>query len=122
VTDPASPRRLAWHGLLLLLLGLLMGTVVQSVANPRIGLSAHVGAVMNGTLVLALAAVWGHVRLAPRSALASWWLIVAGSYLGSAALFAAGVFGTSRATPLHGAGHAGTPWQETVVELGLAGC
>jgi hypothetical protein len=36
----AMERRLAFHGMLLFLLGLLMGTVVQSVANPRIGLSA----------------------------------------------------------------------------------
>jgi ketosteroid isomerase-like protein len=32
----------------------------------------------------------------------------------------AGVFGTSGATPLHGAGHAGTPLQESVVTAGLS--
>jgi hydroxylaminobenzene mutase len=36
-------------------------------------------------------------------------------------LFFAGVFGTSRSTPLHGAGHAGLPWQENLVEIGLRG-
>jgi hypothetical protein len=35
------------------------------------------------------------------------------------ALFLAGVFGTSATTPLHGAGHAGTAWQEALVGAGL---
>ncbi len=41
-------RRLAFHGMVLFLLCLLMGMGVQSVANPRIGLSAHTGTVLNG--------------------------------------------------------------------------
>jgi len=114
-----TQRRFAWHGMLLFLLGLLMGAVVQSVANPRIGLSAHVGAILNGTFLIALGAVWGWVTLAPAATAAAYWLAVAGSYASCVSLFLAGVLGTSRSTPLHGAGHGGTPWEEGLVETGL---
>jgi (hydroxyamino)benzene mutase len=112
-------RRLFRHGMVLLLAGLLMGTVVQAVANPRMALSAHTGTVMNGILVLALGALWPRLALASRAESVAYWGLVGGSYVGSGALFLAGVFGTSRSTPLHGAGHAGTPWQEALVEGGL---
>jgi hydroxylaminobenzene mutase len=113
-------RRLAFHGMVLFLLGLLMGLVVQSVANPRIGLSAHTGALLNGAFLIALAAVWQWVTLAPGAMRATYWLAVAGSYVSCVALFLAGVFGTSASTPLHGVGHAGTALQENVVTAGLS--
>lgn len=106
--------------MLLFLLGLLMGMVVQSVANPRIGLSAHTGTLLNGVFLVALAAVWRWQRLAPGTMLFAYWLAVAGSYVSCVALFFAGVFGTSGSTPLHGAGHTGTPLQESLVNAGLS--
>jgi len=112
-------RRLFFHGMVLVLAGLLMGTVVQAVANPRIGLSAHTGTLMNGILVIALGALWPRIELSARQEATAYWAWIVGSYLSAVALFFAGVFGTSRATPLHGAGHAGTAWQEGLVEAGL---
>src|SRR5512147_1881957 len=47
-------RRLIWHGVLLFFLGLVGGMFVYSMANPRMGLTAHVGAVTNGTYLIAL--------------------------------------------------------------------
>jgi len=113
-------RRLAFHGMVLFLLGLLMGTVVQSVANPRLGLSAHTGTLLNGVFLVALAAVWRWQRLGPGTMRLTYWLAVAGSYASCVALFVAGVLGTSASTPLHGAGHTGTPLQEGVVTAGLS--
>jgi len=108
-------RRLAWHGMILFVLGLLMGLVVQNVTNPRMGLSAHVGTVLNGVLVIALGAVWKWVALPPRTASVTYWLIAAGSYVSCLFLFLAAVFGTSSSTPLGGAGFKGTPLQEAIV-------
>jgi hydroxylaminobenzene mutase len=107
------------HGMVLVLAGLLMGAVVQSVANPRLGLSAHTGTLMNGILLLGMGAFWPMLAVSPRVEAIGWWLVIAGSYLSSVALFLAGVFGTSRSTPLHGAGHVGAPWQEALVAAGL---
>jgi hydroxylaminobenzene mutase len=107
------------HGMVLVGAGLLMGTVVQSVATPRLGLSAHTGTLMNGILVIAMGAFWPRLALAPALETAAYWLVVDGSYVSSAALFLAAVFGTSRTTPLHGAGHEGTAAQEALVGAGL---
>jgi hydroxylaminobenzene mutase len=112
-------RRLYWHGMALLLLGLLMGAAVQAVANPRIGLSAHTGTLMNGILLIAMGALWPRLSLSARAESAAFSLNIAGSWLNCVALFFAGVFGTSRSTPLHGAGYAGTPLQEMLVGAGL---
>lgn len=112
-------RRLYWHGMALLLLGLLMGMVVQAVANPRIGLSAHTGTLMNGILLIAMGALWPRLALSARAESAAFSLNIAGSWLNCVALFFAGVFGTSRSTPLHGVGHVGTPLQEIFVGTGL---
>jgi len=112
-------RRLAFHGALLFLVGLVMCIVVPYVANPRIGLSAHTGTLLNGTVLIALAAVWTWVVLPPASAAVAYWMLVVGSWGGCVALFLAGVWGTSSSTPLHGAGHHGMPWQEAIVGAGL---
>jgi len=112
-------RRLAFHGALLFLVGPLMGVVVPYVANPRIGLSAHTGTLLNGAVLIALAAVWSWVVLPAATAAAAYWLLVVGSWGGCVSLFLAGVWGTSSSTPLHGAGHRGTPLQEALVGGGL---
>jgi (hydroxyamino)benzene mutase len=63
-------RRLMWHGMFLFLLGLLTGFVEQRFTNVRMGLAAHLEGVMNGTLLVALGAIWPEVRL-PRAAKAT---------------------------------------------------
>ena len=110
---------LFWHGMVLVLMGLVFGAFVQSVTNPRMGLSAHTGTLMNGILLLAMGAFWAQLTLAPRPETLAYWLLVDGSYLNAVSLFLAAAFGTSRSTPLHGAGHAGTELQELLVGAGL---
>lgn len=73
-------RRLLWHGMFLFLLGLLTGLVEQKFANPRMGLAAHLEGVMNGTLLVALGAVWADVRLSPGLKAAAYWSALYGTY------------------------------------------
>jgi len=108
-------RRLLWHGILLVFIGLVTGAFVSSYTNPRLGLSAHVGAIMNGILIVVLGLAWPHFALPRRWALALFWSTVASGYVNWAGLFLAAVFGTSWTTPLLGAGHVGTAWQEALV-------
>lgn len=61
-----TSRRLAILGAGLVLIGMLTGAVSGQLANPRMGLSSHLAAVSGGTLLLALAGIWGHIRLSPR--------------------------------------------------------
>jgi hydroxylaminobenzene mutase len=112
-------RRLIWHGFLLFVVSLLVGLVVPSFANPRMGLSAHVGGLMSGLFLIALGAVWGALTLTPGRAAAIYWLALYGMWIGTAALVLAALFGTGSLTPIAGAGRAGAPWQEAIVVLML---
>jgi hydroxylaminobenzene mutase len=115
--DPG--RRLVWHGVLLFLLGLLAGTAVSAMANPRMGLSAHVGALLNGTFLIALGAAWDRTELSARAETAALWLLLFGSYGGSLGVLLAAVLGTRESTPIHGAAHSAAPWAEVLVNLTL---
>jgi hydroxylaminobenzene mutase len=118
-TDRA--HRLFFHGMALVVVGLVMGAVIQSLANPRLGLSAHTGTLVNGVLVIAMGAFWTRLTLSPTVETIAWWLVVAGSWVSSVALFLAAAFGTNTGTPLHGAQHPAAPWQEALVGTGLVG-
>jgi len=113
-------RRLAFHGMLLFVVGLVMGIFAPHVANPRIGLSAHTGALLNGAFLVALAAVWQWVRLGAATAVAAYWLNVVGSWVSCIALFVAGVLATSGSLPIHGAAQPASPAAEALVTAGLA--
>ena len=117
--DPELKRRLVWHGVLLFLLGLLGGTAVSAMANPRMGLSAHVGTVLNGTFIVALGAGWDVLELSLRARVAAFWLVVAGSYGGCLGLLLAAVLGTHDSTPIHGAAQSAGYWAETLVAVTL---
>ena len=108
-------RRLSWHGVLLVLLGLLSGAVVPVLENPRMGVAAHLGGIMDGMVLILLGLIWAELTLGPRLASATFWIMLYSAYAGWAAQVLAAVFGTSRAMPLAGAGHVGTEWQEVLV-------
>src|SRR4030095_8042974 len=109
-----ATRRPVKDGIVIVLLALLGGAFVQSLANPRLGLSAHVGGVMNGTLVAVIGAVGGELARSPGAARALFWSALYSGCVNWAGLLLAAIFGTSRSTPLLGAGHVGTPWQEAL--------
>ena len=113
-------HRLFFHGMLLVVVGLVVGLVVPAFANPRMGLSAHTGMLMNGILLVAMGAFWARQRLSERAETVGWWLLVAGSWISSAGLVAAAMLGTAAMTPIHGAPHAGPAAQEALVAALLA--
>lgn len=113
-------RRLVRHGMVLFLLGLMIGLGVPAFTSSRLGLSAHLGAVMTGTFLLALGGVWDEARLSSRHAAAAVWLTLYGAWASSVALVLAAAFGTSGMTPIAGAGQAAAAgWQEALVDFGL---
>jgi hydroxylaminobenzene mutase len=112
-------RRLFWHGIFLFLLGLLSGVFVQTMTNPRMGLAAHTSGVASGTFLAVLGALWSELRLGTRADGAAYGLAVYGAYAGWAAVQLGAVFGTSRMTPIAGAGHTAPAYQEAIVSAGL---
>jgi len=112
-------RQLVWHGAFIFFLGMAIGLFIPRLRNPRMGLSAHLAGVTTGTFFVAVAAVWGALRLGPRAETAAYALALFAGYGSTAAVFLGGVFGTSRLTPIAGAGHTAEPWQKAVVNVGL---
>ena len=119
----ARAHRLFFHGMLLVVVGLLVGIAVPAFANPRMGLSAHTGMLMNGILLIAMGAFWTRLALGERSETIAWWLLVAGSWITSAGLVGAAAFRTAAMTPIHGAPQAGPAATEALVGalLGVGG-
>ena len=114
--DAREPsRQLCWHGALLFMLGLLIGGLVATFANPRMGLSAHLAAVQNGMFLLIAGLLWPRLQLEAGRERAARVVGIASMYAISSALLLSAAFGTSGATPIAGAGFAGAQWQEWLV-------
>jgi hydroxylaminobenzene mutase len=110
-----AKRRLIRHGVTLFLVGLITGFIVPMTANPRAGLAGHLEGVMNGTFLLALGCAWAELRLGMAASRAVYGLVVFGAWSNWAGTLLSAIFGTSKATPIAGAGHAGTEVQEYLV-------
>jgi (hydroxyamino)benzene mutase len=114
-----NKRRLLWHGMFLFLLGLLTGLVEQKFTNPRMGLTAHLEGVMNGTFLIALGAAWTQVRLPTRMQVAAFWSALYGTYANFVVTILAAIFGTAALSPITAFGHSGQAWQESLVTFGF---
>ena len=114
-----SNRRLMWHGMFLFLLGLVTGLLERRFTNMRMGVSAHLEGVMNGTFLVVLGAIWTEVRLSVPVKTAAFWTALYGTYANWFFTTFGGVFGTAAANPIVAAGHHGQPWQETLAGAGF---
>lgn len=110
-----ATRRLCWHGMLLFLLGLVTGAAIPLFENSRMGLSAHLAGVQNGMVLVLLGFLWSRLSLGAGAARAAFGLGIVSMYGIWLALLLAAAFGTSRATPIAGAGYEGAAWQEWLV-------
>ncbi len=112
-----SALRLCRHGALLFVLGLVNGAFVSALPNSRMGLSAHLAGVQNGMLLLIFGLVWQRLSLSPRAIRVAELSSIFSMYAIWGALFLAALFGTSRVTPIAGAGFEGAAWQEGLVAV-----
>jgi hydroxylaminobenzene mutase len=85
----------------------------------RMGLAAHLEGVMNGTFLIALGAIWNHIRLSPRTKTIAFWSALFSTYANWLVTTLAAIFGTAALSPITAAGHTGQPWQETLVTAGF---
>jgi hydroxylaminobenzene mutase len=96
----------------LFVLGLLAGLVVPLFTNSRAGLSAHLAGVQSGMFLLIAGAIWQRLALSAAARVAAYSLNLFGAYAIWVALMLAAAWGTSKSTPIAGAGFAGSPAQE----------
>lgn len=111
----SAGEHLIFSGATLFWIGLLNGVAIGSFKNPRMGLSAHLTAEQNGLSLIAFGLVWD--RAQPPFPLLTYWSGLYSMYGLWLGLTLAGVWGTSKATPIMGAGFKAAAWQERVVVL-----
>lgn len=114
-----TSRRLKFLGMLLFLLGLITGMILMNFTNPRMGLSAHLEGVMNGLFLIAAGFLWNELRLSSSLLKAGYWLLLYGTFANWSFTLLAAILGTSKITPIAGAGHTGTDMQEAVLTAGF---
>ena len=104
-------------GFVLFALALLTGFAVPAFLNHRMALAAHLTGVVNALLLIALGLAWGLLALGPVQARLTRGAFLYGTYANWATSCLAAAWGTSRLTPLSGAGFSAAPWQEAVVQV-----
>jgi hydroxylaminobenzene mutase len=111
-------RRLLRTGAVLFLLGLLVGFGVPRFAVPRLALSAHLLAIMQATLQLALGLLWPKLRLTPRSSQVGSGVAIYGFSGAWVANVLAAFWGAGAAmVPMAAGGARGSVAQEAVIRV-----
>ena len=109
-------NRLVFSGLFLFLLGLVVGLLVQNLANPRMGLAAHLEGVMNGLFLIVLGLLWKKLLLPGGWLRTGYWLAVYGTFANFVAVVISAVSGYGKMMPLAG-GREGTAWIEALISF-----
>jgi hydroxylaminobenzene mutase len=109
-------KQLMFSGALLFLLGLLEGVVIPYFTNTRMGLSAHLAAVQSAMALMVFGAIWNYVSLSDGLAKLAAWASIFSMYVVWLGLTLAGILGTSKATPIAGAGFQGSASAELLTE------
>lgn len=109
-------QRLLRHGFVLYLLALLTGLVAYEVANPRMGVAAHVEGVVNAIFLLVLGIAWPRLGLRDRPATWVYWTGVIGAYANWAVPLFSALAGASQPR-LAGAGFQAAPWAEGLLAI-----
>ena len=113
-------RLLIWHGVLLFLVGLLTGFAIPAVTNPRLALSAHMEALLNGmVLVLLGGVVWKYLGLSERLEKLIFWLFLYAAYANWFFCLLAGIFGGNKTLAIASGTYIIPAWQEIPVNIGL---
>lgn len=117
--EAQTSRKLKMLGMLLFLLGLITGFIIMSLKNPRMGLAAHLEGVMNGTFLVVVGFIWHELKLSEGLKKILFWTLVYGTFVNWLSTLLSAIFGTSKTTPISGAGYVGSAIQENIVTGGL---
>jgi len=109
-------RRLIRAGFVLFTLALLTGFAVPAFLNDRMAVAAHLTGVLNALLLIALGLAWRFLAMNPVQARWTRGAFLYSAYASWATSCLAAAWGTSRLTPLSGAGYGAAPWKEAVVQ------
>ncbi len=101
-------------GILLFFLGLALSLCMPLMANPRMGLSAHLEGIMNGIFLVLLGLIWQKLVISNKWLKAAFWLVLYGSFANFLAVLIAAFTGAGKMMPIAG-GKEGSPLIEGVI-------
>lgn len=107
---------LMFLGVLLFLFGLIIGLFVPMMANPRMGLTAHLEGVMNGMFLVILALIWNKLFINDKWLSITFWLTLYGSFANFSAVIIAAITGAGKLMPIAG-GKEGTTFIEGLISF-----
>jgi (hydroxyamino)benzene mutase len=93
---------LLFLGILLFLFGLVIGLFIPLMANPRMGLSAHLEGTMNGMFLVLLGLIWHKLAIGQKWLSAAFWLTIYGSFANFTAVTIAAITGGGKMMPIAG--------------------
>ncbi|MFZ5948273.1 MAG: hydrogenase [Stygiobacter sp.] len=107
---------LMFLGVLLFLFGLIIGLFVPMMANPRMGLTAHLEGVMNGMFLVILGLIWNKLFINDKWLSITFWLTLYGSFANFSAVIIAAITGAGKLMPIAG-GKEGTTFIEGLISF-----
>jgi len=113
---PKADRSLIRAGFVLFTLALLTGFAIPAFLNPRMALDAHLTGVINALVLMALGLAWGLLAMSPTQARLTRGAFLYGTFVNWGSSCLAAAWGTSRMTPLSGAGFGAAAGKELVVQ------
>ncbi len=116
-TTQKQSNSLIQLGVLLFTLALLTGLAIPFLARPRLGLSSHLGAIMNGTFLTLIGVIWHKISLSATLQKTTFWLLIYCSFANWLANLLAGMWNAGKELlPLAGDG-TGTASQEMIIKF-----
>jgi hydroxylaminobenzene mutase len=113
-------RSLIRFGMILFTIGLLTGFLIPFLQNPRMGLSSHMEALMNGMFLILAGLIWPKLRLSNRTQKWGFGISLYGTYINWFTTFMASIWGAGASMmPIAGTEFFGAEWQEGVIKFGL---
>ena len=111
-------HRLTQVGMVLFLLGLIVGLLVPLFAVPRLGLSAHLLAILQGIFLLVVGLLWPRLNLTNQISRVVFWLLIYGCFSAWTANMLGGLLGAGNTMLPIAAGQAhGSSFQEILITI-----
>ncbi len=111
-------HRLVQLGILLFLIGLLTGFAVPLLQNPRVALSSHLEAVLNGIFLVILGVIWPRLQLRQALQTTTFGLAIYGTFANWLATLLAAIWGAGATSmPIAAGTYQGTSPQEILIAV-----
>lgn len=110
-------KNLLKSGFVLIFLAFLTGIVIPLLTNPHLGVSAHLNAIIGGIILVLLGLIDKALILTANTRKIMTWSWLYAIYLNWFTTLLGGIWGTSKLTPVAGAGFSASALQETIVSI-----